>query len=106
MSRAVKACMIEVASKACSSACSALLLWTVDLSTLPNKLSSPFWFVGSVAEGGVNGAGGTCHEHNIIGEERERTAGKKYLLQLGKQITATPKLMTPSKAYPNTQQVK
>ena len=34
------------------------------------------------------------------------TAGKKYLLQLGKQMTATPKLITPSKAYPNTQQVK
>lgn len=34
------------------------------------------------------------------------TAGKKYLLQLGKQMTATPKLMTPSRAYPNTQQVK
>jgi len=71
MSLAVKACMIEVASKACSSACSALLLCTVDLSTLPNKLSSPFWFVGSVAEGGVNGAGGTYYQHrhiNILGD--------------------------------------
>jgi hypothetical protein len=61
MSLAVKACMMEVASKACSSACSALLLCTADLSTLPNKLSSPFWLVGSVADGGVNGAGGTYY---------------------------------------------
>jgi hypothetical protein len=59
MSRVVNACMMEVASKACSSACSALLLWIVDLSTLPSRLSSPFWLVGSVADGGVNGAGGT-----------------------------------------------
>lgn len=60
MSLAVNACRTEVASNACSSACSALLLWIVDLSTLPSRLSSPFWFVGSVADGGVNGAGGIC----------------------------------------------
>lgn len=58
ISLAVKACKTDAASKACSSACSALLLCTAALSTLPSKLSSPFWFVGSVADGGVKGAGG------------------------------------------------
>jgi len=38
--------------------------------------------------------------------DRKQTAGKKYLLQLGKQIAATPKLITPSKAYPKIQHVK
>lgn len=38
--------------------------------------------------------------------EQVLTGGKNHLLQLGKQMTATPKLMTPMRAYPKIQQVK
>lgn len=92
MSLVVYACKMLVASKACSSACSALLLCTVFLSTFPKRLSSPFWLVGSVALGGVNGGGGT--------------GGNRYRLHLGKQTRATAKLSSPTIAYPNIQQVK
>lgn len=84
-----------VASKACSSACSALLRCTVGLSTLPIKLSSPFWLVGSVALGGVNGAGGTCQGVNdflALRSLQRLTGGKRYLLVKGKHIIMTPKI--------------
>jgi hypothetical protein len=72
-----------------------------------------------VAEGGVNGAGGiyavrisvSRYESHVVAIRDQEpkfglTGGKNHLLQLGKQTMATPKLITPNRAYPNIQQVK
>lgn len=76
----VKAFKIEVASKACSSACSALVLCTVFPSMFPKRLSSPFWLVGSVALGGVNGAGGTGGNRNRLVRGKQTKMDKKIII--------------------------
>jgi len=99
---------IEVASKACSSACSALDRCTVFESTLPSRLSSPFLLVGSVADGGTKGGGGTCHQQLFHPRwtRAGRTGGKNHRLQPGKHTIAAKKQNIPATAYPKAQQMK
>jgi hypothetical protein len=57
--------------------------------------------VGSVALGGVNGAGGTCQGVNdfiALRSLHRLTGGKRYLLVTGKQIMTTAKIAIPMTA--------
>lgn len=57
-------------------------------------------------QAGPKGEGVVSHVARVGKQDQERTGGKNHLLQLGKQMMATPKLMTPSRAYPKIQHVK